>query len=193
MKLLFASQNQGKVKEAKEILRDLKFKILDLDDFPELVNLKVKETGKTLEANALLKAKFFAKKTGLVTIADDSGIFTEAFPNFPGVNSNRWKKGTDSQKNIALIKKLKKYNNKKVEFRTTLCLYYPKEKRAEFFEGIVCGHLAEKEIGDKGFGYDPIFIPDGFDKTFAELGLEAKNKFSHRKKALEEMKKFLSK
>jgi len=191
MKLLFASANQGKVREVFKIFGDLNFELCSLVDFQDLKNLDLEETGNTFQENAFLKAKFFADKTNLQAFSDDSGLVIEALAGFPGIISGRWLQGTDADRNRGILSKLKNESNRAAAFVTTVCLYNPHNQQTHYFEGKVEGEIAIEQSGDAGFGYDPIFIPKGFDKTFGVLGLEIKNQLSHRSLALSKLKDFL--
>ncbi len=191
MKLLFASANQGKVREVFKIFGDLNFELCSLVDFIDLKNLDLEETGSTFKENAFLKAKFFADKTNLQAFSDDSGLVIEALEGFPGIISGRWLRGTDADRNRGILSKLKNESNRAAAFVTTVCLYNPHDQQTHYFEGKVEGEIAMQSSGDAGFGYDPIFIPEGYKKTFGELGLKVKNKLSHRSRALEKLKKYL--
>jgi XTP/dITP diphosphohydrolase len=201
MNILFASQNIGKITEIKKFFKDSKYQLVTLSDHQLLEdlnissasNLIVAETGKTLQDNALIKAEAFYKLSKMPCLADDSGLILEAFPNFPGVDSKRWFNGTDQERNLALLKKLKGQKNRRAKFQTVLCLYYFKKEKPLFFVGEVFGYIAEEARGKTGFGYDPLFIPDGYEKSFAELGLEVKNKISHRAKAWQSLANYLEK
>jgi XTP/dITP diphosphohydrolase len=197
-KLLLATQNSGKIKEIESILSDLPFEIISLSKLGEenkqwqdLADVDVEETGSTLKENALLKAQYFVDRTQLLTLADDSGLLVEALDGFPGVKSNRWLDGSDHDCNLALLKKMEKIENRQASFVTVLCLIDPGNKTTKYFEGTVKGMIADQPRGDEGFGYDPIFIPAGFEKSFAQLGVKEKNKLSHRKQALLKLTQYL--
>lgn len=193
MKFLFASANQGKIKEVHEIFSDLNFELFSLNDFNDLRAIGLEETGSTFQENAFLKAKFFADKTNLQAFSDDSGLVIEVLAGFPGIISGRWLRGTDTDRNKGILNKLKNESNRTAAFVTTVCLYNPHDQQTHYFEGKVEGEIAMQSSGSAGFGYDPIFIPKGYDKTFATLGLEIKNKLSHRSMALSKLRDFLSK
>lgn len=191
MKLLFASQNVGKVKEFKTLIESDDIKVVTPQEVG-LAELDVEETGSSFEENALLKAKEFATRSGLITVADDSGLCLDAFNGFPGVKTNRWMEGTPKDKNLGLIDKLSNESDRSAKFVCSICLYDPKSKKNKFFDGEVKGQISQQLHGKDGFGYDPIFIPNGYDQTFAQMAPEEKNKISHRYKALEKLKKYLS-
>ncbi len=193
MKLLFASANQGKIKEVFKIFSGLNLELFSLNDFNDLRDINLEETGNTFQENAFLKAKFFADKTNLQAFSDDSGLVIEALAGFPGIISGRWLLGTDMDRNKGILNKLKNESNRTAAFVTTVCLYNPHNHQTHYFEGKVEGEIAMQSSGSAGFGYDPIFIPNGHDKTFAALGLEIKNQLSHRSMALSKLRDFLNK
>lgn len=190
--IFVASQNKGKIEEIVKLLSDAKIKVVTVLDYPKLSNFDVAETGKTFKENALLKAKAFANITQLPTLADDSGLEVFALEMKPGVKSARWVSGTDQDRVNALLSKLEKTKDRRAQFRTVLCWFNPKSKNGVFFEGVVHGNIATQPAGDYGFGYDPIFIPDGYTQTFAQLGEKIKNQLSHRSIALNKFKNYLN-
>lgn len=189
MKILFASQNQGKQKEIRALLGNS----IDLV-FPQdlaLESLDVEETGTSFEENAFLKAKAFASKSGLTCISDDSGLSVDALDSLPGVYSDRYFPGTAQEKNLKLLKKLGKNKNRFAQFTTVICLYDPTLQKAKYFVGEIRGSISLEAKGSEGFGYDPIFIPEGSNQTWGEMGSEEKNKNSHRSIALNKLKEYL--
>jgi len=202
MRLFIASANQGKIREIQAILHDSELELWSIRDEANLAslgviiptNFDVEENGLTFADNALLKAKAYAELTGLATIADDSGLEVEALGGFPSVNSNRWFAGTPTERNLALLDLLKEEVNRRARFYSVLCYFEPKTGAQQFFEGEIQGQIAPEPRGNKleGFGYDPIFIPEGYDQTFAELGAEFKNGISHRRQALLKLSQFLA-
>jgi XTP/dITP diphosphohydrolase len=201
MRLFIASANPGKIREIQAILQDSELELLSARDEVELAALGVTipagfdvlENGQTFQENALLKAKAYAELTGLATIADDSGLEVEALNGFPSVNSNRWFAGTPAERNLALLDLLKDKASRQARFYSVLCYFEPKTSQHQFFEGEILGQIAPEPRGSKleGFGYDPIFIPQGYEKTFAELGADFKNNISHRREALFKLNQFL--
>ena len=191
MKLLVATQNPGKLNEFRSLLEDHDVEIFTPADFEEVRKLEVEETGSTFSENALLKAREFAKKSGVSTLADDSGLQVKALGGFPGVLSDRWHPGSAQEKNQALLEKMKGIDDRSARFVSCLCFFDPVNQRYHFFEGEVMGKIASQSQGSDGFGYDPVFIPDEFTETFAQLGTEVKNTLSHRKKAILKFKAFL--
>lgn len=194
MKLLLATNNLDKISEIKNKLIGLRFEILTLKDVVK--NVDVIEDSDTLEGNALKKAKEFYEATGIPAIADDTGLFVDALSGEPGVYSSRYA-GDDATYDDNCNLLLKNLNGIPIEkrsayFKTVICFYKNPEEQY-FFEGIVRGKITENKRGAAGFGYDPVFIPDGFDKTYAEMSLEEKNYLSHRAKSLEQFRLFLDK
>ncbi len=192
-KLFIGTKNPKKLHELKQILGD-SYELLSFEDF----NVQdVEETETTLEGNAVLKAKSFFEQVQIPCIADDTGLEVEILDGEPGVLSARYAgEPSDSEKNIKkLLKKLQEKNAKdlslrKAQFKTVIAFF--DGQNLETFEGVIKGHIPFMKMGDKGFGYDPIFIPEGYQKTFAEMEPEQKNQISHRALALEKLKKFLS-
>lgn len=186
--LVFATHNQHKLVEINEMLEN-KF---DLKSLTEIgCHEDIVEDGTTLEANAQIKAKYVFKRYQVSCFADDTGLEVEALNGEPGVYSARYageqKKSEDNMQK--LLDALATKNNRKARFRTIICL---KTSGAEhFFEGICEGEIVANKRGKKGFGYDPIFIPNGYTKTFAELPSEEKNKISHRGLAFQKLILFL--
>ena len=189
MKIVFATNNEHKLKEIREILGD-KFEIVSLKDIG--CDVDIPETGNTLEENAHQKAEYIFDHYHLDCFADDTGLEVEALDGAPGVHSARYAEGTDhdSEANMnKLLKELDGKENRKARFRTVIALIQmegdnPLCSREYRFEGIVDGSIATEKSGNEGFGYDPVFIPEGYDKSFADLGEEIKNTISHRARAV---------
>ena len=190
--LLIASSNAGKIREIQAILADLPVRILSIDDLPSLHGFDVEETGQTFSENAVLKARSFAARANLPTIGDDSGLEVQALDGFPGVHSNRWFDGTTEERNQALLEKLAGITDRRARFVGVVAFFDPVSAIIKTFEGVVEGQIALAPRGDKmaGFGYDPVFIPDGYEQTFAELGPVKKNQISHRRQALLKLAEF---
>lgn len=187
MELIFATHNNNKVKEVTKMLPSyLSMKSLtDINFFDE-----IEETGTTFEENAQLKAKTIFDKTGKNIFADDSGLVIEALDGAPGVYSARYAGTGKDEDNIAkALKELEGKTNRKAYFISIFCLIL--DGKEYFFEGRVNGTIATEIMGKNGFGYDPIFIPDGFSKSFAQMSPEKKNAISHRGKAVEKLNNFL--
>ena len=182
MKLVLATQNKNKLKEMQELL-PIHWNVLTLDQLG--IYDELPETGETLEFNALEKANYVFEKTGLATLADDSGLEVEYLFGAPGVHSARYASDlkNDSANRIKLLQELKSTNNRRGQFRTVLA--YRDNNVSKLFEGVVQGMISREEIGDNGFGYDSIFSPlESNNLTFAQMDLSAKQKISHRSKAI---------
>jgi XTP/dITP diphosphohydrolase len=194
MELIVATRNKDKLREIKALLRDLSVDVFSLDSFkgvPEVI-----EDGKTLEDNAIKKAAQVSKFLKKFTIADDSGLEVEYLDGDPGVYSARFsgKGATYKSNNEKLLRLLKDVPaaKRKACFRCVIAVV-DKGKVIGVAEGVCRGKICFAPKGDNGFGYDPIFMPDGYKKTFAEIGAALKNKISHRSKALAKAKKVISK
>ncbi len=192
MKIVFATNNLHKLAEIKEILGS-DFEVLSLADIG--CHVDIPETSDTLEGNAQQKAKYVFDNYQLSCFADDTGLEVDALGGEPGVFSARYAggEGHDSEANMAkLLYKLGNNSNRKARFRTVICLIIAGETpRQELFEGVVNGTIVNAKRGAAGFGYDPIFQPEGFDKTFGELGNEVKNTISHRARAVKKLADFM--
>ncbi len=188
MKLVFATHNQNKVAEVQSLLpKDIS--ILSLNDIG--CYSEIPEIQDTLEGNAILKANFVTEHYGYDCFADDTGLLVDALHGAPGVLSARYageQKNTDANIN-KLLNALLNQNNKKAHFKTVIALNLKNEQF--LFEGKAEGEIISKRRGNKGFGYDPIFKPDGFEDTFAELSIDVKNTISHRGKAMQQLINFL--
>lgn len=183
--ILFATQNQHKKEEIQQILGE-DFLVKSLSDYD--LNEEIVEDGDTFEANALIKAKYCFQKTGIPSVGDDSGLVVAALDGRPGIYSARYAGNHDFEKNIEkVLEEMQNETDRKAYFITVLC-YYDKNG-AKYFEGKVHGNLLTENKGLKGFGYDPIFVPEGHQMTFAEMNPEDKNAISHRKNALEKFLK----
>lgn len=189
-KLVFATNNAHKLEEIRAILGD-KMEILSLADIN--CHADIPETANTLEGNAYLKSEYVYNHYGLDCFADDTGLEVEALDGAPGVYSARYAgDGHDSQANMQkLLKEMEEKNNRKAQFRTVISLIEKGEEK--LFEGIVRGEITREKRGNSGFGYDPVFQPEGFDVTFAEMGSDVKNKISHRARAVKALCDYLSK
>ena len=188
LKLVFATNNKHKLEEVQAMLTN--FEIVSLseincfDDIPE--------TADTLEGNAILKANYITEKFGLNCFADDTGLEVEALNNEPGVYSARYAgEENNSEANMnKLLSELGETKNRDAQFRTAVALNI--EGKQFVFEGFCKGQILTKEQGDGGFGYDPIFMPTGFDKSFAEMNMIEKGAISHRGKAIQKLVNFLN-
>jgi XTP/dITP diphosphohydrolase len=188
IELVFATNNLHKLEEISKIVGE-KFTILSLNEIG--CNEEIPETADTLEGNASQKSRYIFNKFGKNCFADDTGLEVEALNGKPGVYSARYAGlQNDPEKNIVkLLAELKDYSNRKAQFRTVISLIL--NGKEFFFEGIVKGKILLEKQGDNGFGYDPVFMPDGFDKSFAEMDLDEKNSISHRAKAMGTLIRFL--
>jgi XTP/dITP diphosphohydrolase len=189
MTIIFASNNEHKIREIKSILGN-SFTLLSLGDMN--INEDIPEDEPLLEGNALSKARYIHNATGMNVFADDTGLEIETLNGLPGVHSARF--AGESKDPLANIEKvlslLGNSENRKARFRTVIALVF--EKKEYLFEGIVTGTIISEKRGNKGFGYDPVFIPDGKNQTFAEMEPGEKNRISHRAKAFEKLREFLS-
>ncbi len=187
-KIVFATNNQHKLDEIRKITKG-KIEILSLNDIGS--HDEIEETGSTLEENALIKARFIKNKYGYDCFAEDTGLEVEALGNAPGVYSARYAGDAcrDEDNIKKLLDNLKGIENRKARFRTVIALLMNNE--AYFFEGKIKGHIIDEKRGSAGFGYDPVFVPEGYDQTFAELGEEIKNRISHRSIATQKLVDFL--
>ncbi|PIS42741.1 MAG: non-canonical purine NTP pyrophosphatase, RdgB/HAM1 family [Candidatus Kerfeldbacteria bacterium CG08_land_8_20_14_0_20_40_16] len=196
MKLIFASHNPGKVKEIKELLRELDLEVLSANEAG--ITEDIVEDGKTLEENALKKSRLVAEKSGEWAMADDTGLFIKALDNAPGVHSHRWAGENTSDRDLIdyTLGKLKGIpkEERKAYFKTVVVLYTP-EGRNWIFSGKVKGQIAEEPTGKprSKLPYDLIFIPKGEKRTFAEMSDKEKNSISHRGVAFKKLKEFLAK
>ena len=185
--LLLASNNQKKVKEIKDLLPD--FEVKSLAEIG--CNEDIPETANTFEGNALLKAEYLINRFQLPCISDDSGLVVEALNGAPGIYSARYagEEKSDDKNMDKLLSELKEKSNRNAYFTTVLC--YHDGKNVHYFEGRIHGTITTKKIGTQGFGYDPIFTPNGSNKTFAQLSPEEKNANSHRGNALKKFIEFV--
>lgn len=187
MEIIIASQNQKKIEEIRPKIPFLDLLALDPKLFPD----ELLEEGETLEANARQKMQQVAERTGKNCFADDTGLEIDALNGEPGVYSARYAgENKDSEANMDLVlQKLEGVENRTARFKTVIALNWEGEEH--LFTGICEGVISYKRKGDQGFGYDPIFIPNGYDQSFAEMSLQEKNKISHRGKAVEKLVSFL--
>jgi len=188
--LLFATNNSHKLREIREIAGS-KFRILGLSDAG--FDIEIPETGSTLEENAVQKARFIREKTGMNCFADDTGLEIDALGGRPGVYSARYAGDPCSfDDNInKVLEELKGIADRRAKFRCVVCLIL--DGKEHLFEGIVKGTILEERKGSGGFGYDPVFLPEGYPQTFAEMPYHLKNGISHRGRAVTKMMRFLEK
>ena len=188
LKLVFATNNKNKLKEVQAMLTNFEIvSLAEIDCFDD-----IPETAKTLEGNAILKANYITEKYGLNCFADDTGLEVEALNNEPGVYSARYAGiENNSQANMdKLLVELGKNTNRKAQFRTAVALNIQGQQFT--FEGICKGAILTEKTGESGFGYDPIFTPTGFEKSFAEMNMTEKGAISHRGKAIQQLVTFLN-
>ncbi|MBK8081237.1 MAG: RdgB/HAM1 family non-canonical purine NTP pyrophosphatase [Saprospiraceae bacterium] len=188
--LIFATKNINKSSELKEILHGTNYKVLDLNDLG--FNGEIDESGSTIHDNAKIKAFYLYEKTQKPSLSEDTGLEVDELEGEPGVYSARYAglQRSDADNVNKLLEKMKQVSDRSAQFRTVIAL--ATSENVFYFEGIVRGKIAESPMGHGGFGYDPVFIPKGYDKTFGELSKEIKNKISHRAKALEKLIEFLT-
>jgi XTP/dITP diphosphohydrolase len=188
MTLVFASNNEHKIKEISSLLGD-SFMLLSLHDINIIEDIPEEEP--QIEGNALAKARFVHNASGMDVFADDTGLEIAALRDLPGVHSARFAgENKDSSANIEkVLSMLGNSENRQARFRTIIALIL--DKKEFLFEGVINGTIIREKKGTEGFGYDPIFIPEGKIQTFAEMGLEEKNTISHRARAFEKLKDFL--
>ncbi|WP_372995424.1 XTP/dITP diphosphatase [Lutispora sp.] len=194
MEVVAATNNQHKLEEIRAILKDIGYEVLSLDDVG--IKIDIEENGTTFRENALIKAREIWRLTGKASIADDSGLEVFALNGEPGVYSARYAGVEGNEKDKANNKKLLQNmkdipeNKRQARFVSAIAFIFSDGKEI-ITEGYINGAIGHEEKGDNGFGYDPLFIIDGLDKTMAELTSEEKNKISHRANALEKLKKEL--
>lgn len=198
MKLVLATHNQGKVRELSEMLHN-RCQLSPDNDCIEVISLKsypdapeVVEDGVTYAENAAKKASAIAQYTGHLTLADDAGLEVNALNGAPGVNSKRWvgEAATDAQRITSLLEALEGATDRRASFIAAIAVARP-DTVPKVVIGVCEGWITQSPAGKSGFGYDPIFVPNGYDQTFAELGETIKNRMSHRAKALQQALTFL--
>lgn len=188
MELLVATHNVHKKEEIQQILGN-GFVVKSLTDYN--IHEEIVEDGDSFNANALIKAKYCFEKTGIPSLGDDSGLVVESLDGRPGIYSARYAGDHDFAKNISkVLSEMEGVENRKAYFITVLCYY--DENGAQYFDGRAHGNLLTENKGQKGFGYDPIFVPEGYEMTFAEMNPDDKNQISHRKQALDLFLNFLN-
>lgn len=191
-KIVFATNNKNKLAEIREMLAGTGFEVLSLADIG--CHDDIPETAATLEGNALQKANYVYNKYATPCFADDTGLEVDALGGAPGVYSARYAggEGHDSEANMAkLLAELGGNSDRRARFRTVIALIKGGQEEPKLFEGIVTGEITADRRGGEGFGYDPIFRPDGHAETFAEMGHEMKNKISHRARAVAKLVEYL--
>ena len=189
IKLVFATHNKNKFKEIQALVPD-HIKLLSLQEIG--CNEDIEETGDTIDANAIIKAEYVRTRYGYDCFADDTGLEVESLAGAPGVYSARYagEKKDDAANRKKLLNQLEERDDRTARFKTVIALSL--KDNENLFTGICEGSITKEERGENGFGYDPIFQPKGFDKTFAEMNLEEKSGISHRAKAFKELIDYLS-
>jgi XTP/dITP diphosphohydrolase len=194
VELLVATRNAGKVREIRKALRGLGLHILSLHDFRNVPEME--EDGKSFAENALKKARFYSKAYGRLTISDDSGLEVDILRGAPGIYSARFagEKASDRENNLKLLGRMEgiSLSKRRARFKCAIAIVSP-DGREAVVEGECGGRIGLKEVGKKGFGYDPLFIFPRLRKTMAQLNLEEKNEISHRGKALRKLRKVFGK
>lgn len=187
-KLVFATNNKHKLEEVRSVLHN-QMEILGLHDIG--CDADIPETAPNLEGNALLKARYVYENFGYDCFADDTGLEVFALHGEPGVYSARYAgESHDAQLNMEkLLLNMQNIDDRKARFRTVIALI--ENGKTSYFEGIIPGEIIREKKGNTGFGYDPVFVPDGYTETFAELGADVKNKISHRALAVEQLLNYL--
>ena len=190
MKLVLATRNPGKVKELTNMLckrpkGQQQFEVISLQEYPDAP--EVIEDGKTYMENAIKKASVIAAYTSHLTLADDAGLEVDALGGAPGIHSKRWagEEATDDIRIAKLLQRLEGTTNRRARFIAAIAVVHPNSD-PEGILGVCEGYIRHEPVGESGFGYDPVFVPEGYNQTFAELGTEIKNRISHRAKALEQ-------
>lgn len=186
--LILASSNLGKIREIQALFAGSGVEIIS-----PTKKIDVEETGVTFAENACLKAQAYGEEFQQPAIADDSGLEVLSLDYEPGVRSARWAPGSDLDRNAALLEKLDGETDRRAQFVCVVCIFDPTSQQEWYFEGRVTGTISDSSRGENGFGYDPIFIPEGHDQTFAELGDKVKNSLSHRARAFSAARAHLEK
>jgi XTP/dITP diphosphohydrolase len=193
IKLLVATRNKGKIEEIRALLKGVKLDLVSLRNFPEIGT--VEESGSSYEENALLKCITYARDSGIWALADDSGLEVDALDGAPGVLSARYGgvDANDADRVDLLLCRLSEIGDDRrtARFRCTAAIADPEGKVLKIAEGICEGRIARAPRGSSGFGYDPVFIPAGYDRTFAEVSQEEKDRISHRGIAMRQIREFL--
>lgn len=193
MQILVGTKNAGKVRELENLLAEIPVELQSLDEFENVI--EPEETGASFADNAALKAVYYSEKTGLAALADDSGLEVSALNGAPGVYSARYagKDSSSAEKIAKLLEELENSGNEDRSARFVCVIVLTNEAGEIIFqaEGICDGKIANEPRGENGFGYDPVFIPEGFDETFGELSNDVKSRLSHRARAITKIIRFL--
>jgi len=182
MKIVLASSNRNKYREMKEAFGPIGVELIYGGDTD--VSIEVDETGDSYEENALLKARAWSEALGMAALADDSGLEVHALGGAPGVHSARAVPGSDADRTMWLLSQMEGAEDRRARFVSCIAVVFPDKEPPLVYRGICSGTIASNPRGSGGFGYDPIFIPDGYDATFSELGDQIKTKISHRAMAI---------
>jgi XTP/dITP diphosphohydrolase len=192
LEIIVASRNKGKVREIRKALNGLGFRIYSLGDFSDVP--EIEEDGKSFAENALKKARFYSKYFGKLALSDDSGLEVDILKGLPGIYSARYagKGATNRENNEKLLREMEGFplSKRGARFECTIGIASP-DGREAVVEGSCKGRIGFREVGGKGFGYDPLFILSQFGRTMAQLSIEEKNRVSHRGKALKKLKKII--
>lgn len=189
--LVLGSTNVGKLREYRALLTPLGITVISPETALAGEKVEVIESGDSYQENAWLKARYFATKLSSPTLGEDSGLEVQALDNFPGLASHRWYSGSDGARNQALLAKLGENSARRARFRCIICYLAQPEVEPRYFVGQLEGTLALAPAGEAGFGYDTIFIPDGYNQTLASLGQAVKNQISARSRAITQLIQFL--
>lgn len=192
--LLIATRNEGKMPEIRHALEGVPFSIIDINDVPALAGFEPEETGSTYEENAAIKAKAYGGKSGMLALADDSGIEVDFLHGAPGVNSARYAQGSDADRNAKLLKALEGVPEEKRTARmvSIIVIYDPVSKKIRTCRAAVEGRITEAPMGERPFGYDPIFYYFEAGKTGGQMEVEEKHGYSHRGRALKKARDILT-
>jgi len=192
LELLVATKNLGKVREIRKALKGFELRIYTLSDFPDVP--EIREDRKSFTENALKKGRFYSKYFGELTIADDSGLEVDALRGLPGIHSARYagERASNRENNRKLLTEMEgiRFSKRGAKFRCVIAMVSP-DGREVIAEGTCRGRIGFKEVGKKGFGYDPLFILPQYGKTMAQLSIEEKNRVSHRGKALKKIRRII--
>jgi len=189
--LVIATHNRGKAHEIRKILGDIPWRLISLNEFDGIGSAE--EIEPTYAGNAIAKAKYYASWTGKVVLADDSGLEVEALDGAPGVLSARYAgpEASDYDRRVKLLDELSGTQNRKARFVCAVAIATAKQEILTVAHGVCPGSITREPHGDSGFGYDPLFVPDGYEQTFGELPETLKNEISHRGRALEKVREYL--
>jgi len=191
--LLIATRNDGKLPEIRHALEGLPFTVIDVNDVPALTGVHPEESGSTYEENATIKAKEYGMKSGMLSLADDSGLEVDALGGAPGVHSAYYAPGSDADRYNKLLGELKDVSDDKrtARFVTVIAIYDPVSEKLRTCRSVNSGRIMREPVGERPFGYDPVFFYDEAGKTGGQMDIEEKNKYSHRGRALAKAREIL--